>query len=299
MFVIFGASGKVGSVTATKLREAGHAVRAVIRNETQAQRFAALGCETVMADLTDPDSVRAAIRGADAVQMLCPLPAHDPDPETMMHTMIDVAADALRADPPPAVLALSDYGAELPEGTGLTLIFHYLETRLRSIPTRLTLLRSAEHMQNWGHQLPMFLDKGCVVSLHHPLNKAFPTVATQDVGSIAAELLLDRPASIMPRIVSVEGPHRVSATEVARVLSEVSQREIPAVEFPRDQWNAALLHAGMNERRVKLVTELYDAHNAGLIDIEANTTERRFGTTTLAEVFSSLLAASDADRTPA
>lgn len=299
MFVIFGASGKVGSVTAAKLRKAGHAVRAVVRNATQAQQLAAIGCKTVVADLTDPDSVRAAIKGATAVQMLCPLPAHDSDPETTMRTMIDVAADALQADPPPVVLAISDYGAELPEGTGLTLIYHYLETRFRSISTRLTLLRSAEHMQNWARQLPMMIDKGFLVSLHHPLSKAFPTVAAQDVGSIAGDLLLDQPASILPRIVSVEGPSRVTVTEVAAVLSEVSQRKIPAAEFPREQWHPALLHAGMSERRVKLVTDLYDAHNAGLIDIEANATERRFGTTTLAEVFSSLLAALPADRAPA
>lgn len=299
MFVIFGASGKVGSVTAANLRKAGHRVRAVVRNGTQAQRFAALGCETVMADLADRRSVREAIKGADAVQMLCPLPARDSDPETTMRTLIDVAADALLAAPPRAVLALSDYGAELREGTGLTLIYHYLETRLKAIATHLTLVRSAEHMQNWAHQLPMMLDKGFLVSLHDPLNKPFPTVAAQDVGAIAAELLLDRITSKSPRIVSVEGPQRITVTEVARVLSEISQRNIPAVEFPRHQWSVALLQAGMSERRVKLVTDLYDAHNAGLIDVDANATERRFGTTTLMEVFASLLPAFGRDHTPA
>lgn len=53
MYVIFGASGKVGSVTAAALRKAGRPVRAVVRDERQAQPLIAMGCEAAIADLTD------------------------------------------------------------------------------------------------------------------------------------------------------------------------------------------------------------------------------------------------------
>lgn len=300
MYVIFGASGKVGSVTAAALRHAGKAVRAVVRDERQAQRFAAIGCETVMADLTDSQAVRSAIEGAYAVQILCPVPATDTDPEATMRYVIDVAADALHASPPVAVLALSDYGAEVPEGTGITLLYRYLEARLTPLRTRLTLLRSAEHMENWARVIPAALARGVLPSLHHPLTKTFPTVAARDVGTIAAQLLLDRDdsddsddvdetRSDQPRIVSVEGPQRISAIDVAQVLSDVAKHTVTALALPRGEWNATLRHAGLTENHTRLIAELYDAHNAGKIDVEAGQTERRFGATPLSEAIASML----------
>ena len=297
MFVIFGASGKVGSVTAAALRHAGKAVRAVVRDERQAQRFAAIGCETVMADLTDSQAVRSAIEGAYAVQILCPVPATDTDPEATMRHVIDVAADALHASPPVAVLALSDYGTEVPEGTGITLLYRYLEARLTPLRTRLTLLRSAEHMENWARVIPAALARGVLPSLHHPLTKTFPTVAARDVGTIAAQLLLDgddsddadEMRSDRPRIVSVEGPQRISAIDVAQVLSDVAKHTVSALALPRGEWSATLRHAGLTENHTRLIAELYDAHNAGKIDVEAGQTERRFGATPLSEAIASML----------
>ena len=297
MFVIFGASGKVGSVTAAALRHAGKAVRAVVRDERQAQRFAAIGCETAMADLTDSQAVRSAIEDAYAVQILCPVPATDTDPEATMRYVIDVAADALHASPPVAVLALSDYGAEVPEGTGITLLYRYLEARLTPLRTRLTLLRSAEHMENWARVIPAALARGVLPSLHHPLTKTFPTVAARDVGTIAAQLLLDgddsddadEMRSDRPRIVSVEGPQRISAIDVAQVLSDVAKHTVSALALPRGEWSATLRHAGLTENHTRLIAELYDAHNAGKIDVEAGQTERRFGATPLSEAIASML----------
>jgi uncharacterized protein YbjT (DUF2867 family) len=224
MFVIFGASGKVGRATAVALRNAGRPVRAVVRSARQGEALARIGCEIAIADLTDPASVASAIKGATAVQMLCPVPVGDIDPALTMERMIDVAANALRADPPPAVLALSDYGAELDQGTGLTRLFHLLEERLKPLATQLTLLRSAEHAQNWAAMLPVMLATGRLPSLHYPLDRAFATVATQDVGALAAQLLLDGPSANTPRIVSVEGPRRVSLIDVARAFSAVVGR---------------------------------------------------------------------------
>ncbi|CAJ0722160.1 MAG: NmrA family transcriptional regulator [Ralstonia sp.] len=291
MFVIFGASGKVGHATAVALRNAGRPVRAVVRSARQGEALAKIGCEIAIADLTDPASVASAIKGATAVQMLCPVPVGDIDPASTMERMIDVAAHALRADPPPAVLALSDYGAELERGTGLTRLFHLLEERLKPLATQLTLLRSAEHAQNWVAMLPVMLATGRLPSLHQPLDRAFATVATQDVGKLAAELLLEGPSAKTPRIISVEGPRRVSLVDVARAFSAVVGREIVAEAVPRTAWAPMLQRAGLSTNHVQLITELYDAVNAGQIDVEKGISEQRFGKTELHDVFSAMLAA--------
>ena len=299
MFVIFGASGKVGSVTVKQLRAAGYAVRAVVRSNEQASRFSTMGCETTVADLTDRDAVQRAIKGATAVQILCPIPAADPDPESTMRAMIDIAAQALLADTPAAVLALSDYGAELPEGTGITLLYHYLEQKLQSLPTRLTFLRAAEHIENWARLASTAINKGILPSLHHPVHKPFPTVSARDIGVIAAELLTADAPTDSPRIVSVEGPRRVSANDVAAALCAVFERNVTAVELPRGEWEATLQRAGLSGKHTKLITELYDTHNAGKIDFESGNTERRFGATEIAEALAAMWSAHALSERPA
>jgi NAD(P)H dehydrogenase (quinone) len=289
VFVIFGASGKVGRVSAESIRNAGHAVRAVVRNEAQGEHLARMGCEIMLADLTNPASVARAIEGADAVQILCPVPNGDAHPGSTMRRMIEVAADALSANPPPHVLALSDYGAERDHGTGITLLFHALEKQLQAAVQNLTLLRAAEHMQNWARAIPVAMATGQLPSLHHPLSKRFPTVAAQDVGLLAAELLLEAWRGTVPRVVSMEGPRRISALDVAHALSDVSRREISAHEVPRNEWPSMLLRAGLGAEHAQLIIDLYDTHNAGLIDVEEGVGERRFGTTELTEVLDSML----------
>ncbi|WP_175830938.1 NAD(P)H-binding protein [Burkholderia cepacia] len=290
MFVIFGASGNVGRSTVTTLRNAGHPVRAVLRDARHRERFAQLGCDVVFAELTDANAVASAIDGAQAVQILCPVPVADPDPAVTMTRTIDVATAALAANPPPALLALSDYGAEREGNTGITRLFHYLEERLRTIPTQLTLLRSAEHLQNWARVLPVALGTGVLPSFHHPVGKVFPTVWAPDVGVVAARLLLDAPEGANgPRIVSVEGPQRVSVTTIADTLGAAAGRAVVAHELPRDTWAATLLRAGLGERHAQLIVDLYDVHNAGQIDVEAGVSERLYGATAPADALVQLL----------
>ncbi|MCC8404486.1 NAD(P)H-binding protein [Paraburkholderia sp. MMS20-SJTN17] len=290
MFVIFGATGHVGRASASALRRAGQRVRAVVRDAAQADALAAIGCEIALADLNDANSVARAIDGAQAVQWLCPVPHPHDDPAAAMRHIIDTGVAALRLAAPPQLLALSDYGAEHASGTGITTLFHYLETQLRTIASPLTLLRSAEHMQNWARVLPVALGQGVLPSLHDPLDKLFPTVAAQDVGALAAQLLLDGgPSRATPRVVSIEAKERVSALGVARTLAELSGRPVVARQVPRGEWHAVLRGSGLGERYAQLIVDLYDAHNAGRIDVEANVSERRFGTTTLKQVLEPLL----------
>jgi len=294
MFVIFGASGKAGRVTAAALRRVNQPVRAVVRHARRGESLAQMGCEIALADLADPQSVAAAIKGAHAVQLLCPVPADDKDPETTMRTMIDVTVDALRENPPAALLAISDYGAELPLNTGITRLYHYLEQRLKPVATNLILLRSAEHMQNWAAFIPAALASGMLPSLHLPLERRFPTVAAQDVGAASAELLLhslpDSRQTGTTRIVSLEGPQRVSMSDIAATLSEVSGRAVEPHALPRETWTPALLKAGLSDNHARLITDLYDIYNTGRIDVEADRSERRFGTTALRDVLESLVA---------
>jgi len=289
MYVIFGASGKVGRSTAAALRNEGRAVRAVVRDPAQGEALARLGCEIAIADLGDEAGVRRALEGAQAAQMLCPVPYGAADPAAAMRHVIATAARALRDHPPLHVLALSDYGAELAAGTGITMLYRELEAAFKEVAPRLTLLRSAAHMQNWARVLPVALSSGHLPTLHNPIDRRFPAVSAGDVGIVAAQLLLDDPVGNGVRIVSVEAARRYSADDAARALGEVCGRDIGAYALPRGEWSATLLRAGMNPHMADLIIETNDAQNDGRIDAQRGT-ERRHGPTALRDVLAELVA---------
>lgn len=66
-YFITGATGFVGGVLARKLREQGHGVRASVRNPDKAGDLKAIGVELFKGDVTNKESMREAMRGADGV----------------------------------------------------------------------------------------------------------------------------------------------------------------------------------------------------------------------------------------
>ena len=73
------------------------------------------------------------------------------------------------------------------------------------------------------------------------------------------------------------------------MLSKVGGHPVAARALPRDAWTATLLRAGLSDGHAQLIVDLYDAHNAGHIDVEAGAGEQRFGTTELAQVFAAIV----------
>jgi NAD(P)H dehydrogenase (quinone) len=287
VFVILGGNGKIGRATIAELRRLGAPVRAVVRDPSAAAELGVWGCEVVAADLRDAAALEMAMVGATAVQVICPTSVRADDASSDMEAIIRAIVHALDRVRPRAVVAISDYGAQLGAGTGIALTFHYLEVQLRRIPSSLTLLRSAEHMQNWSRLVSAAAKAGILPSLHHPVTKLFPTVSAPDVGLIAAHLLTVGGEAAV-RIVHAEGPRRYSARDVAGAVGDLAGREITAVELPRSDWVRALVRGGLGTSYAELVAAMYDAHNAGRIDVEGGIGEIRRGRTELREALSLL-----------
>lgn len=286
MIAIIGATGKIGSTTARELRQRGEAVRAIVRDQAKADELRALGCAIAVADVHDTAAIQAAITGARAVQVIVPLDLRAVDAPADVKAIIDALYDAIANAQPARVVAISDYGAHLDIDTGITNTFHYLEEKLGKLPGNVTFIRSAEHMQNLARVARRAVESGTLPTFHSPLDKIFPTVSAFDVGGVSAELLL---AADAPRIVHVEGPRRYRAIDIAEMLSDISGRDVTAVELPRSQWDEVLIQAGISPSYAALVTRLNDVHNTGVIDVEEGAGEIRRGTTDLREVLASLV----------
>ncbi len=290
MFAVLGATGKVGRATVGYLRDHNLPVRAIVRDLSRSVGLTEINCEVGIADIEDTDALTAALQGVKAVQVICPMDIHAADVSFRTETLVGSICRALVAARPESVVVISDYGAEVPAGTGVTLLFHQFESRLREVGGTLTILRSAEQMQNWVRHLKRVMDTGTLPSMHHPTTKLFPTISAADVGVISAQLLMTSVPSATPRIVYAEGPCRYTPCDVAAAMQAVLNREVKAIEFPRSDWLATLVRGGLGETYAKLVVELYDAHNAGKIDVDPKVTEIRRGTTCIQDAIAALYA---------
>jgi NAD(P)H dehydrogenase (quinone) len=273
VIAVLGATGKIGRATISRLRQQRVPVRAVVRDAAKETDLGS-GVDIAVADLADTRAVRAAISGAETVQVICPTNPRATNASGEMVRMIESICAALEHTEPDYVVAISDYGAEVPQGTGITMLFRFLEERLRRVRADVTFVRSAEHMQNWARQVPTALKTGTLATLHHPVTKQFPTVSASDVGLVAADLLLE-PAT---RVVYVEGPRRYSAQDVAEAIG------VQVTELPQAEWVPTLTRGGISQSYAELVAELFVAHNAGRIDVEDGVTDVRRGTTELRDV---------------
>ena len=65
--LLTGATGAIGRPTVRRLLESDHEVRAVARDDAKAEQLRGLGAEPIRTDLFEPQSVKTAVAGVDAV----------------------------------------------------------------------------------------------------------------------------------------------------------------------------------------------------------------------------------------
>jgi len=288
MFAIIGASGNVGSSTSLALRQAGVPVRAILHDLAKGSRLSELGCEIAVADLQDSATLAEAIRDADAVQVILPVHRQAEDPAEDLSLSIESIIDALKQTHPRRMLIISDYGAHVSEDIGMPSIFHKFEARFQTVEGSKLILRSAEHMHNWGRVIPVALASGTLPTFQDPIDMVQPTIAAQDLGLIAARLLLRPESGSDLDIIHAEGPRRYSASDVATALSQLSGRTIHTQAVPRSQWTNAFEQVPAS--LADLLIKANEAKNkGGLVDIEPNADEVIYGTTELIDALRPLV----------
>lgn len=288
MYVVAGVSGQTGSVVAFSLLAAGKPVRVIVRSADKGRAFKERGAEVAVLSLDDHDALAAALRGATGAYLLIPPPG--PEVAGIIargHRYIDSFAAALKQSPVDHVVLLSSVGAQHPDGTGPIAMLNYGERTLGALPgIRFTFLRAAYFLENLGGLLGAVQHAGILPALSNP-TRAFPMVAAQDIGEVAAQALLHPPAQ--SQVIELAGPAEYSFTEVAVAFSQRLGKTINVAPVPPDGIVSALQQSGMGAEMAGLYREMMLAIDSGRVAFAGGTARHVRGKVPLTQFIAQLL----------
>jgi dihydroflavonol-4-reductase len=96
--LLTGATGFVGAAVLRRLIEAGHNVRALVRPNSDRRNLSGLECETITGDLAEPQSLKPAVHGCEAVfHVAADYRLWVPDAEKMNRVNVQGTVDLIQA----------------------------------------------------------------------------------------------------------------------------------------------------------------------------------------------------------
>jgi uncharacterized protein YbjT (DUF2867 family) len=259
MYLVTGATGNVGIALVTLLHEQGHAVRALVRDPSRAERLPD-GIDIAVGDLDDLDSLTAAASGVDGVFYM------QVQPGTVPTENIVAAARGAQVR---RMVALSSIGVRLepvdhPIGGDLAA----REAVLRESGLEVTYLRPNAFMSNALWWLPMIAE-GRVVDATEP--GRYACVDPDDIARVAAVTLTQDGHAGHGYILT--GPHTLTAREQVEIIADVLGRDIEFVAVTPEQLAHDSIEHGMPSERanaLRQLNELFRAGRAGVVtdDVE-------------------------------
>ena len=287
MYAITGITGKVGGALARSLLAEELPVCAVIRDQAKAAEWKARGCDIALAEMDDSVGLASAFKGAEGVFILPPS-EFDPEPDfPEAERAIKAISTALAIARPRKVVCLSTIGADATYENLLTQRT-LLEEALGAMDLPVTFLRPGWFMENALWDIPVARDEGVLRSFLQPADKAFPMVATRDVGQLAAALLREDWSGT--RVVELEGPARVSPNDLAQAFAKAFEHSVRVEIVPRENWEQIFRAQGARNPTPRI--RMLDGFNEGWIEFRDRGRWAAKGTTPLERVICELVKAS-------
>ncbi|HEY4340895.1 MAG TPA: NmrA family NAD(P)-binding protein [Steroidobacteraceae bacterium] len=282
MFLVMGITGKVGGATATHLLAQGKKVRALVRDRAKAASWAEQGVELVYGDWNDAVVIERALEGVvGAFVMLPAVWAPSPDFREAKSVIANYL-EALTRVPVPRVVALSSMGANRTSGLGMITALSLLEQSLRGLTLPVAYVRAGGFFENFLYGLQA-AQGGALPVYYNPTDRKSTMVAANDIGAEVATLLSGPPWS-GHRVIELGS--MVSADEVAAQMGEVMNLDVKAFAVPRAAWPAAFEQLGIPKGHTGAAEAMFEAVNAGWMDLGVEGTEHVVGATSAREVFS-------------
>jgi uncharacterized protein YbjT (DUF2867 family) len=281
MFLVMGITGKVGGATARHLLAQRKKVRALVRDREKAAIWADQGVELVDGDWNDAAAIQRALDGVEGAFLMLPAVwAPSPNFKEAKSVIANYVA-ALTQTPPPRIVALSSMGANRTSGLGMITALSLLEQGFRNLTSPIAFVRAGGFFENFIYGLHV-AQGGTLPVYYNPTNRKSTMVATDDIGAEVATLLTG-PAWSGHRVIELGS--MVSADEVAAQLGDVLKLDVKAFAVPRAGWPAAFEQFGIPKGHTGPAEAMFEAVNAGWMDLGVAGTEHVAGTTLPRDVF--------------
>jgi uncharacterized protein YbjT (DUF2867 family) len=244
VFVVAGASGRVGYRVAERLLSAGHEVRVVGRNARTLAALSEQGAQVRVGSFQDIDFFKGVLSGVKAAFLLTPLDISLPDLNAEQRKNVESMAAAIRESDMRHVVLLSSWGAEVPERIGGVIACHWFEQLLDEIEDlNCVYLRPVWFMENFLWNIGLIKTAG-INGLAIKPDVPFPVIATQDIAAVAAEYL--EALAFEGRHVRYLNGHRdYTMAEVTRILgASIGRPDLKYVQFPDPVMRKGLISSG-------------------------------------------------------
>ena len=249
-------TGHIGGRALKQLLEAGAEVSVIVRRPDKLSEATRRRVKVYQGSLTDAGLVAEAFRAARAVLWLTPPDITHPDAEEYHREMGRVAATAIKESKNPHVVNISSAGAQL-DNAGPVSGLGAIERRLNEVAENVIHLRPGFFMDNYLSDVESIKRDGAVYSLV-PGDLPFPMIATQDIGDVAAELLLEAGWGGQS-VRGLHGPEDLTFAGAARILSDSIGRPVEHIQITPDQATQAFLGFGASPGFAKALVDMYQA----------------------------------------
>jgi uncharacterized protein YbjT (DUF2867 family) len=251
MILITGASGSVGKAVLQEAIRTGSKVRGMFRSKEDAVK-APTGCEAVLADYADKQSLRKALEGVSAVYVVC-----SPIPQLveLESNMVDACKESgVKHVVLNSALGAGDYGKSFPGW------HRKVEDKLKATGMSCTILRPNGFLQNIvAFNAPSIRAQG---AFYVAMSDA--KVSYLDVGDIAVVAVKTlQGGAHAGKTYELNGPEAISNQELAARISKAAGRTVNYVDIPESAQRDAMLALGMPEWQVTALLELQQYYKQG------------------------------------
>lgn len=250
--LVTGATGTIGSEVVKALAaKPGVTVRVGVRSAAKAEKLLGPNVVPVDFDFKKPETIAAAVKGADRVFLLTP---SSPEQVELGTALVEAA----KAAGVKHIVKLSAVGVEHEPGIQLARWHRAVEKLIEASGIAYTHLRPAHFMDNFIHYNPPAPDG----NVYLPFGTgAVSYIDSRDIAAVAAAVLTEE--THYGKAYDLTGPAALTTAEAVKVISAAAGREFHYVDVPEAAASKAMLDMHMPEPMVAALMELHGIVKAG------------------------------------